>query len=131
MAKKPKDEADDGRDKDDDTPAPAASIDDFYDRIQAIADEAAERKAMPKTVRELSRRLEALEAGTGHAVAAQPATVHPTYTVKEAAQLLGKSQATIRRWIREGKLRSTKTSDSQQGQHLIPYASLAPFLHGR
>lgn len=43
----------------------------------------------------------------------------PTYTVKEVAQILGKSEPTIRRWIREGRRESTKSGENQQGQHLI------------
>ena len=52
----------------------------------------------------------------------------PTYTVKEAAQLLGKSPSTIRRWIREGKLESSKSADNQQGQHFIPASSIYKYL---
>jgi len=48
----------------------------------------------------------------------------PYYSVKEVAAILGRSEQTVRRWIREGKLASSKSSDAQQGQHLIPYASL-------
>lgn len=52
----------------------------------------------------------------------------PAYSVKEAAQMLGKSEPTIRRWIREGKLASAKSSDSPQGQHLIPRHSIEKYL---
>ena len=130
MARNPRKETDESARMDEDVPEPGASLADFYDRLQAIADEDAERKAMPRRLRELASRLEALEAGAGCESPAQFPTVPPTYTVAEASHLLGKSPHTIRRWIREGKLRSTKTSDSQQGQHVIPYASLAPFLRG-
>ncbi len=54
----------------------------------------------------------------------------PAYSVKEAAQLLGKAEQTIRRWIREGKLESRKSSDAQQGHHMIPYASIEKHLRG-
>ena len=50
------------------------------------------------------------------------------YSVKETAELLGKSESTIRRWIREGKLQSAKTSDSVQGQHLIPRHSVEELM---
>ena len=52
----------------------------------------------------------------------------PAYTVKEAAQMLGRSPSTIRRWIREGKLESTKSAEKQQGQHVIPAGSIRQFL---
>ena len=54
--------------------------------------------------------------------------IKATYTVKEAAQVLGRSPSTIRRWIREGKLESSKSADNQQGQHLIPAASIQKYL---
>jgi excisionase family DNA binding protein len=50
------------------------------------------------------------------------------YSVKEAAQLLGRSEQTIRRWIREGKLETTKSADNQQGRHLVPHSSVAQYL---
>ncbi|MCK4282914.1 MAG: helix-turn-helix domain-containing protein [Candidatus Brocadiae bacterium] len=56
------------------------------------------------------------------------ATPKPTYSVKEVAQLLGKSEATIRRWIREGKLESRKPRQHQQGKHIIPHHSVAEYL---
>ena len=52
----------------------------------------------------------------------------PTYTVSEAANILGRSPSTVRRWIREGKLESSKSADNQQGQHLIPRHSIQEYL---
>jgi excisionase family DNA binding protein len=52
------------------------------------------------------------------------------YSVREAAQVLGKSEPTVRRWIREGKLESTKSSENQQGQHMIPRSSLQKYVQG-
>ena len=44
-------------------------------------------------------------------------------TVPQAAQKVGKDPETVRRWIRAGKLRSTKVGT----QHLIDETDLAPF----
>jgi excisionase family DNA binding protein len=41
-------------------------------------------------------------------------------TIQEAAQCIGKSEATIRRWIKQGKLESTLTN----GKYDIPEAAL-------
>ena len=51
-----------------------------------------------------------------------------TYSVKEAARMLGRSESTVRRWISEGKLDSAKSADTQQGRHMIPLASLRKYL---
>ena len=59
-----------------------------------------------------------------------PASLKPAYSVKEAASLLGRSEQTVRRWIREGKLESAKSADSQQGRHMISYASIKRLLEG-
>ena len=45
--------------------------------------------------------------------------LRPVYSVKEVAQMLGRSEGTVRRFIREGKLESSKSADGKQGQHLI------------
>ncbi len=75
---------------------------------------------------QLSRIADALEA-----LARQNGqAMKPTYTVREAAHVLGKSEATIRRWIREGKLESAKSSESQQGQHMIPHHGIERYLQG-
>ena len=64
----------------------------------------------------------------GRQGAAEPGPPRATYSVKEAAQLLGKSESTVRRWMREGRLGSTKSTDTQQGRHMIPFASLRKYL---
>lgn len=46
-------------------------------------------------------------------------------TVPEAARRVGRNPETVRRWIREGKLRSRKVGT----QHLIEEADLAAFVH--
>ena len=47
-----------------------------------------------------------------------------TITVPEAARRLGRNPETIRRWIREGKLRATKVGT----QHVVDELDLAEFL---
>jgi excisionase family DNA binding protein len=49
-----------------------------------------------------------------------------TLTVPEAARRIGRNPETIRRWIREGKLRSTKVGT----QHLIEERDLTDFEPG-
>ncbi|MBA3308093.1 MAG: helix-turn-helix domain-containing protein [Chloroflexi bacterium] len=46
-------------------------------------------------------------------------------TVPEAARRVGRNPETVRRWIREGKLRSTRIGT----QHLIDEADLAAVTH--
>jgi len=58
----------------------------------------------------------------------EPGSPRAVYSVKEAAQMLGKSESTVRRWIREGKLDSTEPADNMQGRHMIPLASLRKYL---
>lgn len=48
-------------------------------------------------------------------------------TVPEAARRVRRNPGTVRRWIREGKLRSTKVGT----QHLIDEADLAAMTRGR
>jgi len=48
-------------------------------------------------------------------------------TVPEAARRLGRNPETVRRWIREGKLRSTKIGT----QHVLDEADLAEMLRDR
>jgi excisionase family DNA binding protein len=47
-----------------------------------------------------------------------------TITVPEAARRLGRNPETVRRWIREGKLRATKVGT----QHFVDELDLAEFL---
>ena len=47
------------------------------------------------------------------------------YRIGEAAQLLGVRVETLRRWARDGKLKSTRTTG---GQRLIPSAEVARLL---
>lgn len=47
---------------------------------------------------------------------------------KEACQLLGISYSTLRRWIREGKIRIVKT---EGGKFRIPYSEVKKYLEGR
>jgi excisionase family DNA binding protein len=131
MAKKARGEQHDGAGKDDGTPRPPESF-----RVSGhIVRDPREVDALllgnALQMLDLADRVGALEAGDVQEGHSQPAPPPATYTVREAADLLGRSPDTIRRWIRLGKLRSTKSTDSQQGQHLIPYASLAPFFRGR
>ncbi len=74
--------------------------------------------------RQLSRIADAVGRQGGTGLGSPKAT----YSVKEAAQMLGRSESTIRRWIREGELESTKSAASQQGRHMIPYGSLRKYL---
>jgi excisionase family DNA binding protein len=106
-------------DRDDSLPVPHLRASDVYGP-----------KANRKDVDELSERVERLTGELEELRKSGATGVKPTYSVKEAARLLGKSEQTIRRWIREGKLESTKSSDVQQGHHLIPYSSLAEYLSG-
>ena len=124
----PKDTGCAGDGKNDPIPVPRGSLADFY-RVQDAFD-GRDDHAPGETTASLSEKVSRLTETVEKLVQDKGESVRPTYTVKEAAQLLGKSTHTVRRWIREGKLQSTKTSDSQQGQHLITHASLAPFLHG-
>jgi len=52
----------------------------------------------------------------------------PTYRIREAAELLGVSDDTIRRWVDAGRL-GTGTDDG--GRQVIDGAELAAFAHGR
>ena len=126
MAKKSPERTDDGTGKDEGIPVPRATYGHYHRVVRALEGHDGEAEATANLSEKVSRLTETVE----KLARERSAPVRPTYTVKEAAQLLAKSTHTIRRWIREGKLQSTKTSDSQQGQHLIPHASLAPFLHG-
>ncbi len=114
MAKQP---ASDGHE--DDLPVPILRAADVYGPRpgEKKVDELSER------VEHLSNEVEALREGGA-------AALKPAYSVKEAAQLVGRSEQTVRRWIREGKLESTKSSDTQQGQHMISYASIERHLRG-
>lgn len=47
-------------------------------------------------------------------------------TVPEAAKLIGRNPETVRRWIREGKLRARKVGS----QHVIEEQDLEPILNG-
>lgn len=47
-----------------------------------------------------------------------------TLTVPEAARRIGKNPETVRRWIREGKLRSTKVGT----QHVVDERDLASLV---
>ena len=121
MARKPKsiDNGDRPADRDDIIPAPVLRAPDIYGR-----------RADDETVQELSEQVERLSEDMKRLRGNTGAAPRPTYTVAEAAQLLGKSTQTIRRWIREGKLDSTKSANSQQGQHMVPYASIERYLRG-
>jgi excisionase family DNA binding protein len=48
-------------------------------------------------------------------------------TVPEAAKRVGRNPETVRRWIREGKMRSTRVGT----QHLIDEAELEPLMKDR
>ena len=48
-------------------------------------------------------------------------------TVPEAAKRVGRNPETVRRWIREGKMRSTRVGT----QHLIDEADLSRFMQPR
>jgi molybdopterin-binding protein len=50
-----------------------------------------------------------------------------TFRVREAAQLLGVSDDTVRRWIDAGRLASTTAPAGRNGGHLISGADLAAF----
>lgn len=50
----------------------------------------------------------------------------PTYSVREAAALLGVSDDTVRRWAESGRFEMTTTAS---GRHVIDGASLAAFAH--
>lgn len=50
------------------------------------------------------------------------------YRIGEAAEILGVRVETLRRWEREGKLRTTRTSG---GQRLVPAAEVARLLAER
>ena len=53
----------------------------------------------------------------------------PFYTVREAADLLGRTPYTIRRWIRDGKLEATKPNGGgARDQYLIEVGELRELL---
>ena len=49
-------------------------------------------------------------------------------TVSEAARILRRSPYTIRRWLREGKLDGSKTTNGSRGQYLIRRAEVDSLL---
>jgi excisionase family DNA binding protein len=51
---------------------------------------------------------------------------HKWYTTKEAAALLKVTDDTIRRWLRAGKLKGRRSTDSKQGQWRIPATEVEP-----
>ena len=110
-----KQEPSDGQE--DSFPVPRGTMADFYGVTPG-----------QKKVQELSDRVDRLSDEFEKSREGGAAALKPAYSVKEAAQLLGRSQQTVRRWIREGKLESRKSSDAQQGHHLIPYASIEKHL---
>jgi excisionase family DNA binding protein len=81
----------------------------------------AELRHIRGILEEMAVELKALREGGDH-------EVKPVYSVKEAGQLLGRSEQTVRRWIREGQLDSEKAGESQQARHIIPHASVAQYL---
>ena len=50
------------------------------------------------------------------------------YSVPEVAEMVNRCQRTIRRWIKDGKLTSKKSSDADRGQHMIPRSSVQKLL---
>jgi len=81
-----------------------------------------------ETIQELARQAARIADALEKMSSGGAQTLKPTYSVAEAAQLIGRSDATIRRWIREGMLESTKSADSRQGRHLIPRHSIERYL---
>jgi molybdopterin-binding protein len=53
------------------------------------------------------------------------ATYHQLLTAREAAQKLGVSYPTIKKWILDGKIKTVKTPG---GHHRVTLASLKPYL---
>lgn len=51
-----------------------------------------------------------------------------TYSVKEIADLLGTSQETVRRWIRDGKLQAVDNTKKKGENKVILESALAAFL---
>jgi molybdopterin-binding protein len=54
-------------------------------------------------------------------------TYHQLLTAREAAQKLGVSYPTIKKWILEGRIKTIKTPG---GHHRVSLASLKPYLEG-
>jgi excisionase family DNA binding protein len=52
----------------------------------------------------------------------------PLVHLKEAASFLGVNEGTIRRWVREGRIRCFKTAQGRSGHFLIPREEIARFL---
>jgi excisionase family DNA binding protein len=44
--------------------------------------------------------------------------------IEEAAELLGYAPFTVRRWLRDGKLRGVKTADHQRGRWRVPESAV-------
>lgn len=51
-----------------------------------------------------------------------------TYTVRDISKMLGKNPETVRRWIRDGKLKAGQ--DSRKGGNYVTEAELQKFLRG-
>ena len=98
---------------------------------RALEDLITERDGRADGMRELCHQLSRIADNLEKLAEQNGHQLKPAYTVAETAQMLGKSGATIRRWIREGRLESTKSSEAQQGQHLIPRHAIERYLHGR
>lgn len=96
--------------------------------LQELEEQLSQEGEDREILRDISRQLTRIADSLEKIASREHQEAKPTYTVKEASDLLGKSPSTIRRWIREGKLQSSKSADNQQGQHLIPRASLSEFL---
>lgn len=58
-------------------------------------------------------------------------TTEKIYTVREAAAVLRVSEQTLRRLIRDGRIRATRTVDSSHGVYRIRAADLGEFFDTR